>query len=78
MNAKWLVTTREDGINLTYHNLVDDIIMDCGTTKMSSNLQDFLDFALAEGAGEGDGMFLDGQLVCKIEVTNDGTRDYSN
>jgi len=80
MNAKWLVSTRDDGVNLTYHNLVDGIIMDCGTTKMSSNLLDFLEFAMMEGARDGDGLFLNGLLMCTIysEEYNGTKGAYSN
>lgn len=77
MNAKWLVSTRDDGINLTYHNLVDDIIMDCGTTKASSNLSDFLDFAMMEGAGTGDGLFVNGILMCTIHKGTQWNERYS-
>lgn len=63
MNAKWLISATNNGINLTYHNLVDGIIFDCGTTNRSDSIQDFLDFAVVSGAAEGDGVFVDGVLM---------------
>lgn len=66
MKAQWLVTHREDGINLTYRNLKDGTILDCGTVCETHNVHDFIEFAKCEGALDGDGFFLNGSLLCLI------------
>jgi hypothetical protein len=71
MKAKWLISTNDEGVNLTYHNLIDNVVFDCGTTKRSSNIQDFIDFALSEGAVDGDGVFVNNKLFCEIVLNGD-------
>lgn len=63
-----MVTTRENGMNLTYHNIESDILMDCGTSQTTKSINDILKFAVIEGACQGDGLYVDGMLVCVIDV----------
>lgn len=63
---------------MKYHNPASNVTFDCGTTKASSSLKDFIDFALNEGAVAGDVVFFDDVLVCEIllnEAVNDRTYD---
>jgi hypothetical protein len=77
MNAKWHMTSTGNGVNIIYHNMVDNILFNCGTASKSAVLQDLIDFALNEGGDAGDCIYLDGQLVCEILINkeyNNGTK----
>jgi hypothetical protein len=64
-SAKWLLMSVNEGFKLTYHNLIDDIVFDCGFSN-ETDLDKYINFAVEEGGAAGDEILLDGNLICTI------------
>lgn len=80
MKAQWLVTRTEAGVNVTYLNLQEGKMFDCGTAVDGAMLEDIIEFAKEEGACNGDGLYLNGSLLCLIKMNGDflGKGTYCN
>jgi hypothetical protein len=82
MNAKWVLTTVDSGIEVVYHNLVDAKTMNCGVAPTQFGLPECLEFVLMEGGMSGDVVVFDGKQVCEIiineKVDNGPTQNQRN
>lgn len=78
MKAQWLLTTH-NGLHLRYFNLVDNILFDCGVASGGNGtLDEIIEFAKNEGAMNGDGVYVNGSLLCIIKDTNGTHSTYCN
>ena len=76
MKAQWLVTTTEAGVSVTYLNLLDGSVHNCGVANGPpilglGMLSDIIEFAVNEGACNGDGLYVNGSLLMLIKLNGD-------